>query len=63
MSDVTITLAGPHGTVTVGADSLAQARSRIGAAWPALFPPGPEAEAAALEVVMTEVAEGLSCVS
>ena len=59
MSDVTITLATDHTVVTVTAMSLAQARSRIGAAWPRLFPFGPESQAAALEVVMTEIAEGL----
>ena len=57
MSDVTITLVTDHATVIVTAMSLAQARTRIGAAWPRLFPFGPESQAAALEVVMTEIAE------
>jgi hypothetical protein len=63
MSDVTIVLTYGERSVTVVAVSLAQARSRVGAVWPLLFPPGPESQAAALEVVMTEIAESLSCAS
>ena len=60
MSDVSITLTHEGRTVTVSAMSLVQARSRIAVAWPQLFEPGPESEAAALEVVMTEVVESLA---
>ena len=62
-ADVTILLTHDGRSVTVTANSYAQARSRVGAAWVQLFPPGPESEAAALEVVMTEIVESLPCAS
>jgi hypothetical protein len=55
--DVTILLACGDRTIEVTAMSLIQAKQRIAAAWTSLFEPGPEKEAAAFEVIMTEVAE------
>lgn len=66
MADVTILLEHENRIVTVTANSLAQAKQKIGAAWPAMFDEGPRREAAAFEVIMTEIAESLeekSCAS
>lgn len=66
MSDVTITLACDGRTVTISAMSYAQARAKFGAAWLELFSQWPQAEAAGLEVIMTEIAEsfgGKPCAS
>lgn len=59
MSDVTILLEHEGRMVELTVMSLAQARQKIGIVWPALFEEGAEREAAAFEVVMTEVADRL----
>ena len=59
MDGVTILIARGGETVELRANSLAQARDRIAAAWTSLFPAGPEREVAALEVIATLVVEGL----
>jgi hypothetical protein len=60
--DVTILMACGTRTAEVTAMSLSQAKQRIAAAWSGLFEPGREQEAAAFEVVMTELAESLEAV-
>lgn len=57
MGDVTILLEHENRLVTITAMSLAQAKQKVGAAWPTLFEGGPEREVAAFEVIMTEIAE------
>lgn len=57
--DVTIMLVYGDQAVEITAISLKQAKIRMSAAWSSLFPEGPQREAAAFEVAMTEVAETL----
>lgn len=57
MPDVTILLEYDGRMVEVSADSLDQAKRKIGIAWPTLFAEGPQREAATFEVVMTEIAD------
>ena len=57
MSDVTILLGCGNRTVQVTAISLAQAKLRIAAVWTDLFEVPEQKEAAAFEVIMTEIAE------
>jgi hypothetical protein len=59
MGDVVILVKHEGRAVTVTAISLEQAKQKIGAIWASLFDEGPPREAAAFEVIMTEIAESL----